>query len=330
LDATVTDPRQFSRSPFAWLPPSSRTISLRAMPRLDAVLPLTLRDVERAEILRSSLSKYFPELGTLWIVVPDPQLPAIREALRKQKVEAQDLRLVPETEIVPEFRLTPTLRGWYKQQVIKLAIAEHVASRAYLTLDADVICTRPFTVAEAAPDLVPYFVIPEDRHPRWYRHTEAALGMKAIRKGVVHNVTPAILVRDAVLEIRDYFEHKPLILSVRGVKQAIALGRSRFGKKVKFARWRLMLAAGAPWTEYALYYTYLEATGHIRNFHVETAQAIYDIERSCWQNDKDNFGEWDPAPCFEGQGPPWFVVVQSNTQLDPAIVWDKVERYLKT
>lgn len=300
------------------------------MPTMDAVLPLTLRDVGRAEILRCSLAKFFPELGTLWVVVPDKQVAKIEDALAHQQRGAAPVRVVPETEIVPEFALTPGLGGWYRQQLIKLAISEHVGTRAYLTLDADVIATRPFTVEEAAPEKVPYYVIPEDLHPRWYQRSEAVLGMKAVRRGVVHNVTPAILVRDAVFEIRDYFEKKTLTLGVRGIKQATALTRAKFSGKNGFARWRIMLAAGAPWTEYALYYTYLEATGHISRYHTEVNSAIYDIERSCWYKDKVNFGEWDPKACFEGSGPPWFVVVQSNTGLEPTLVWDKVRSYIAT
>lgn len=294
---------------------------------MDAVLPLTLADVSRAEILRRSLSTYFPELGTLWVVVPDPQCAQIRTELGRQRVSEADLRVVPETEIVPEFVLTPTLRGWYRQQLVKLAIAEHVSSRAYLTLDADVICTRAFTTAAAAPEKVPYFVIPEDLHPGWYRGTESVLGLKAPRRGVLHNVTPAILVRNAVLEIRDYFEQKPLTLGLRGLKQLAILTRARFSQSRAFARWRLLLAAGTPWTEYALYYTFLEATGRIEHYHTEAAHSIYDIERSCWQKDGANFNDWDPRPCFEGPGPPWFVIVQSNARIAPGRVMEKVGHY---
>ncbi len=295
---------------------------------MDAILPLTLRDIERAEILRASLAKYFPELGTLWVVVPDAQVSKIEEKLARQSVKTANLRVVPETTIVPEFALTPTLGGWYRQQLIKLAIAEHVTSPAYLTLDADVICTRPFSVADLAPAKVPYFVIQENSHPDWYRQSAATLGMKSIRKGILHNVTPAVLVRDAVFEIRDYFERRPLSLTLRGLRQAVVLARASLGKKPELARWRLMLAAGFPWTEYALYYTFLEATGHIGRYHVEAEQPIYDIERSCWQKDKRNFSEWDPEACFEGEGPPWFVIVQSNTRIDPERVWEKLQRYV--
>lgn len=50
------------------------------MAPLDAVLPLTFADVERARILLRSLA-YLEPLGKLWIVVPDHQQRAIEDAL---------------------------------------------------------------------------------------------------------------------------------------------------------------------------------------------------------------------------------------------------------
>ncbi|MGE0189619.1 MAG: hypothetical protein AB7F79_09760 [Steroidobacteraceae bacterium] len=41
---------------------------------------------------------------------------------------------------------------------------------------------------------------------------------------------------------------------------------------------------------------------------------IYDVERSLWHAVNGELpSDWDPAPAFVGEGPPWFLVAQSNT-----------------
>ena len=42
------------------------------------------------------------------------------------------------------------MRGWLTQQIVKLAMAERVESDFYLTLDADVICTRTVIIGWCA------------------------------------------------------------------------------------------------------------------------------------------------------------------------------------
>lgn len=196
-----------------------------------------------------------------------------------------DIRMLPEQRLVPELRLAPRLRGWYRQQLVKLAIYERVQSELYLTLDADVICTKHVRAEQLAPDgRGPCHVIERDLHPDWYRGSEAVLGLSGPRRGVLHNVTPAILHRRGVAELAEYLEERArrgaAASGVRGLKQRLVLWRARRCGAQAFAGWRLLLAGGAPWTEYALYYTFLEATGSFERFHRYHPVCIYDIERS--------------------------------------------------
>lgn len=294
---------------------------------MDAVLPLIESDLDRSDILLRSLGSRVTGLGTLWIVVPDDQRNAIESHLLRRPQWIEAWRVIGETDVVPELRWVRP-RGWYRQQLIKLAIAEHVQSETYLTLDADVICTRKFSTTELAPNGKPLcYVIPEDLHPDWYRGSEAVLGLSAPKKGILHNVTPAVLARGGVLAMRDHLERRLLSGGVRGVKQRLAFLRHR-DKDSRVARWRLMLASGTPWTEYSLYYTYLEATGQFSTFHTASPRPIYDIYRSIWYAGRPRIEDWSPRQCFEGDGPPWFVVVQSHTRVPASAVWSKVEPYM--
>ena len=62
--------------------------------KLDAVLPLTLADYERFEILDYSIQRFFECLGTLWIVVPD-----------------KEFKELGRTDLKEECRSTPAIAG---------------------------------------------------------------------------------------------------------------------------------------------------------------------------------------------------------------------------
>jgi len=289
---------------------------------MDAVLPLTVRDVSRARLLFDSLAPRFRGLGTLWIVSPDTDSALIESSLREYKGRL-DLQVVPETRIAPELAHAPWLKGWYRQQLVKLAIHEHIASPFYLTLDADVICVRELTPEDLTPGgRAICHVVEQDLHGDWYAASEAVLGLSPRRRGISHNVTPAVLSREAVAELATYLsgraQARHFASGFRGLKQRLwSLGSSS-------RSYRGLLAASAPWTEYALYYTFLEATQRFDRYHSYSEHCIYDIDRSVWRSERQRFAALSPDECFEGAGPPWFLVVQSNTELSPELVRQKL------
>jgi len=299
---------------------------------IDAVLPLTLKDWQRAELLFESLAHNFSDLGTVFIVCPDRQVEAITQRARDLTL-ALTLRVLPESTIVPEFALTPKLGGWYRQQLIKLSMFEHVDSELYLTLDADIICSRTVNASDLSPNnLGPCFVIEQELRRHWYERVERVLRVRAPRRGILHNVTPAVLHCGALLELKQVLNDKSArgeySKGLRGLKQRWLAFKAR--NRQEFASWRVYLAGATPWTEYALYYTFLEATGRFSKYHFYSAYSIYDIERSLWDaGDKGaRLATWDPTAAFIGAGPPWFVVAQSNTGIDIDAVRQKIEPLL--
>lgn len=279
---------------------------------MDAVLPLIARDVSRARILLRSLRLFTTELGTLWVVSPDEQQEEVRSLLIEEGLK---INVVGETSIVPELNSFRDIGGWYKQQMIKLAMAQHVTTPFYLTLDADVVVTRSLPLSTLISNqraLV--YTISEDLHPTWYKRVEALLASPLPRSGIVHNVTPAVLSQEAVC---DMFSSMAQRMTSGKWSQGLR------GLRQRYWRWRspesnqghLFLLAGLRWTEYALYYSYLELVGKLEHYHYHTPVCIYDIERSVWARPKDGILSWRPNQCFEGEGPPWFVVIQSNTHL---------------
>ena len=299
---------------------------------LDAVLPLTLKDAERAELLFESLAQNFTGLRRIWVVCPDAQRAELVERYRSRRY-AFELCVESELRVVPEFALKLRQSGWFRQQMIKLAIFERIESELYLTFDADVVCTRPVSAEQlAGTGRGACFVSQQNIHDYWYERVEAVLRVRAPRRGVSHNVTPALLHRRAVGDLRAVLEDKiargEYSRGLRGWKQRWHIGLTR--RRAEYAAWRVYLMAARPWTEYALYYTFLEATGRFERYHYYAPHCIYDVERSLWHAANGELpSEWDPSPAFSGEGPPWFLVAQSNTGISADAMRLKLQPLLK-
>lgn len=295
-------------------------------PAIDAVLPLTAGDVERARILLRSLERFFVDLGTCWVVAPDADLDVIRTAVHDRRC-----RVVAESAVIPELGFYNWMRrtvgrshapvpGWHVQQLVKLAIADRIDSPFYLTLDADVICTRTVRFADLIQDgRAIADRHPHDIHAQWYGWAERVLGRR--RSGWTHGVTPALLSRAAVLLLQRCLEGR-----VHPVLRGLArlMPRSSLPAAI-LAGWRSYLLRNLPWTEYALYNTFLEATGRYTDYHIDGGRTrLYG--NSVWQ--KDQFPSWDPGKSFLGDRTFFFSVVQSNGGPSAEEVWNKVRAYL--
>lgn len=293
---------------------------------LEAVLPLTLRDCERAQsLLLKSLEKFFPELPFLWIIVPDRDEKEIRRGLHTNLPH----RIVAETEIVPEladrdcWNVPDPLphKGWFYQQLIKLAMADHISSESYLTLDADVLCVKPTHPA----DFVKGGRALCDRyrsnvHDEWYLWSSRVLDLPPSRW--THGVTPAVLQRKAVLSLACYLEN---------LEDQYDSGKERqlFSGRRPDGRWREFLLRRIPWTEYTLYHNYLEATGqyYAHHFNSHEKSVHQGGRRSVWH--KYDWPTWKPEEIFDGSARCHFIVVQSSMQIRVREVWERVGIWLQ-
>lgn len=221
---------------------------------LEAVLPLLETDIPRAALLQKSLENVGGDLGTCWVVAPDRQAGRIAEAFGTGSAWS----VIAESEILPlpRPRLAPSVlrvrdrrKGWYFQQLLKLAAVARSTAKFCVTLDADVIALRPVTNSAVAPDGRAWSQIetPPQSHPEWYDGASAVLGLP--RSPHHHAVTPAVL-------------------SPEVCRDLIATLRSRKG--VMDRDWADMLLRRTPWSEYSLYNTFLEAVGRFDEYHVRT------------------------------------------------------------
>jgi hypothetical protein len=276
--------------------------------RLDAVLPLTLADAPRAQLLFRTLDRFFEPPGTCWVVVPDAELAKVRRELpRGPYVPVAETALVPELRrhqaagrLKARLRLGLPAHGWHVQQLVKLAAADLVESRAYLTLDADVLCVRPTRYEDLVREGRAVAQITPPHHPEWNDAAAEILGLP--RSGRQHGVTPAVLAREGVRALARHLER-------------------RSGEP-----WRRHLLRRLPWTEYSLYGTFLEGAGRWDELHVDGGEeALYG--NSVWIHGQ--WPDWEPAAFFGRPDAPPFAVVQSATWIPPEQVWGRVAPFVE-
>ena len=285
--------------------------------KFDAVLPITLKDLERAKILLKTCSCFFEDLETLWIVVPDKAINDVKTALRFEKVE-----IIGESDLVPEFRIHRFMEGWFKQQLIKLAIAERITNDFYITLDADVLCVQKIKYEKLIENgrAICQIALP-GTHEKWYSWAEKVLEVgKSDRR---HGVTPAVISREAVLSLFDFLKNKtnPAFQSIAKVLPEESLLRNYLQGHRGF------LARSLPWTEYALYYTFLEAMNLFDTYHVaKPPESVY--SNCIWWKDRNEFGNWEPIKSFGKDANFFFSIIQSNTDIMPEQILHKIEDYI--
>ena len=109
-------------------------------PSLDAILPLKvdgsygMDDLRRTDALMASLSAFFSPrlLSQLLVVSPKREVPAVRAYLSRW--QALPIDVMAEEDLVPELQRYPKLRGWRKQQLVKLAAGRALTADYCLTL----------------------------------------------------------------------------------------------------------------------------------------------------------------------------------------------------
>jgi len=285
--------------------------------KLDAVLPLTLKDLERARILLRTCSLFFEDLETLWIVVPDNTIDDIKSALKYEKAE-----IIGESDLVPEFRIHRFMEGWFKQQLIKLAIAERISNSFYVTFDSDVLCVQKIQYKDLIKnDKAICQIAKPGTHEEWYGWAEKVLKLKKSDKS--HAVTPAVLSREAVILLFAHLRQNinPIFSSTAKIFPEGSLLRDYLQGHRGF------LARNLPWTEYAIYYTFLEALNLFEKYHfVKPNESVY--SNCVWWKDRENFDSWEPVKSFGQNVDFFFSIIQSNTGITPEQILRKIEHYL--
>ncbi len=294
--------------------------------KLDGILPLKVsgsygtEDLARADILMASLSAFGDKqlFGTFLVVTPDEEVEQVRAHLSTWKT--LPIHVTSESVLVPELQNYPRLRGWRKQQILKLAAPRMLANPFFITFDADVFCTRPVAVSDLCPGekaLIQY----ENRslHPKWWASSARILGVSPQVGDPVRgmSITPAILSREICKSLTS--ELTP--------RRGTWIDRlCRLHRPTHPSNWTLGRLLRSKWTEYSLYYLHGASTGMIDEFHVECGTS--QCTQTLLGHEAHPFEHWQPAFTFGRDNSALFCLVGSKTGLPASAVWDKVQQFL--
>jgi len=221
------------------------------------------------------------DLARFLIICPDTDL---SETIAVQRSVTTDERysVVSERDICPDLPWgAPGARasnGWHIQQILKLAAAEHVSSQHYVTLDSDILCLRPF----GSDDLVingkaMAGVETAETYLRCYTDSFAAheIGVKKRR----YESSAALLAYERCKGFCGcYFSETPCVLHTNSVVELLC-----YLTTASQVPWSTTLAQTSEWTEYSLYFQFLESRGLFDILYIRGGcNAVLDLEKSVW------------------------------------------------
>jgi hypothetical protein len=285
------------------------------MNKLSAILPIKTRgrhyadNIGRCDILFSSLRHFTaPETFDRFIlVVPHDELEEVTEyakAWADFPVQVVDESL--HFGVFAEFSQRHQIRGWHRQQIIKLSAPALIDTEYFVVFDPDCFATHPFTADTLIIDgkaLTHY--MPRTTEGYYWEASSKLLGVESHmeRDGIWW--TPAILSRSLCLDL-----HRSL--------------EAQFGTD-----WRRVLLSNytVDWTEYTLYWLNAERAGLLEQYHTRPApgQRTLHAAESVWYADKMN--EWDAGHYLSPDSDGLFAVIQSNTLISPQQVAEKLSVY---
>lgn len=163
------------------------------MTRLAVLTPSYAPDYQRCVDLHRSVLTYAPESVHHHLVVPRGDL-ALFDRLRGPRIHIHcEQDFLPRSFVpLPAFNLSlnvrrpmPLVRGWIRQQVLKLAAASELDCDAVLLVDSDIEFVRPISADTFVRDgIVRFYRTPggiDDRLPRhvtWHRTARRLLGLR--------------------------------------------------------------------------------------------------------------------------------------------------------
>eukprot|EP00903_Cladosiphon_okamuranus_P020406 g18726.t1 len=318
-----------SSLPTLWPPPPAATVQ-GAHSRISAVLVLNLNDAPLAKLLMATLRECggIDIFRDFFVVVPGEELSRIESILLHDSVDDSNndantgantpdrrppIVMVDERELLRTAGVDKVEPGWYPyflQMILKLLASRLVRTPFYLTLDADVLCTKDGLSEE---DLLPQGkgnYVPEGRdvHPTWWLYAARTLGVEETPQDGGFGVTPAVL-------------------SARGVELVLERLRTMHGSATFLHRILDGSSAepgGGWWTEYTLYRQALDHLGVFDLLHTVGPTKLLG-DNSVWYSDQ--FHDWNVTAAFD-EDPAAFVVVQSTTEAGVPAILRKIEHGL--
>lgn len=264
--------------------------------KLSFVLPVALREqvngrwrdspdegaLRRTHLTLASFVKNFrqEDLLDFCVICPTVDLAALTQLLKSVTRDGR-YRIADESELCPEIlRATKTnsIGGWYTQQLIKLDMAKNISSAHYVTLDSDILCVKPFSHADLVVDGRALTNVETNvDYERLY--VSKYCQRELITKQERYRGAAKILGYDRPSQkASQFYGETPVVLHTQSV-----LGLTQFLSERFRQPWIEGLAAHRQWTEYSLYFQFLEMTGQLESVCFRTnCNGVLDLEKSVW------------------------------------------------
>ena len=295
-------------------------------------------DLERADLMFKSFCRFFDKrcLEEFIIVTPDEQTEAVQSVLQPG-LDRKKLRVIAESTVCPEFLENPDTsnlwpnpnKGWFRQQLIKLAIHEQVKTPFYMTVDADVVFTRPFSSSLLITDGRAILNTQNVEDFRQLYQENIAEREVRIRRHRYKRVEQILKCSRPEQFLDHWYGETPVLLN-REIVQKLALHIEQAWNQP----WRQTLLDQLPWTEYALYFEFAEYSRLLEKYycsgHMDT---LLNLSNSLWRRpdeyrERRSLANWDVDKAFGQQGDSVAVVVQSYLEYPVAEVLEKVSHYI--
>ncbi|MER2492820.1 DUF6492 family protein [Catenovulum sediminis] len=295
---------------------------------ISAVLPLKVsgsydvNDLKRAHILFSSLSKFLSPglISELFVVTPASEVEIVKNEYARWA--HLNIAVISEEDLLPELKNYPKMRGWRKQQLVKIAIADKISNEFYLTLDADVVCLKPITESDLIIDGKAILQYEQrSRHPKWWKASSRLLKINSNigPQGVGMTVTPALMSKTLSRTLM-------ADLSPKRANKTWADNLCSLHNPSDPKNWWLGRYLKLKWTEYSLYYLCALKHQILDDFHVICGTEK--IPQKLLVDDSHDYQNWHVADSFAEHNPGLFLLVGSKSRLPPKQVFERLSPFI--
>jgi hypothetical protein len=291
---------------------------------IDLVLPVnpaSNADDRRMRICLSSLRKYLDpaSVGRLLIVVPDRVSKGSVEPVtwEGQRVPFAST-VLHDSELLGSNIWRARIGGWYVQQFVKLSAADQLESDFYVTLDSDVVLTRPTCFDDLVTDgRAATTFYRRDVHANWWRGSAALLGTDPKLADEGMGVTPAVLSTRIARALMRHLEMQSGGPWYRAVVECVDDLKAK-------GLYRHVPPCDVP-TEYTLYYLFAEMQGWVSEYHVRVDTLWCEQQVFGREDLREVSARLQAASRDKGR----FLVIQSALRESPEWVWSQVSGALR-
>jgi Family of unknown function (DUF6492) len=277
------------------------------MQKVTLVLPIRIDvDNETSDLDRflalglPSIQRFFDKSCILELIVIAAKRDIYRISKHLTALCVFSFRIIDEDDLCPEILGSC---GWYKQQILKLAIAPSIATEWYLILDSDVICVRQVDYTDLISDgRAIWQMEPASCHLNWWRGSENIL-----------QVPTAVNPDESVIGVT------PALMHTESVRQLIC----RIQEIYSGQDWSVTLLENTKkeWTEYTLYWTYILYCQRRHSLYSESEVRLY-ASASIWHKEEvSNLGEDWFKTVFDPSAKYFFLIFQSRMNIP---LWETV------